>query len=198
MNDIKLTPEKYKKKSDNSGMGISMDDVSELSDRLSSKGGLWFSLTLVFLILTILISFGLWGYKLTLGQQEENLVVRIGELNEERDLEFERSLMELKVRIERMKDILESRSYPSSVFTVLEELVIPGVRFGEFESNLSEEEISIGILASTLNNLNKQVILFESDDRVKKVNLSSVSLDETGNVVSNILIKLKSSLFYSK
>jgi len=199
MDDIKIIPDKNsEKKSASSGLGISLEGVSQLSERLIEKSRLWFVLSIVFLIVSVLLSLGLWGYKTSLAQEEENLVKRIGDLESQRDREFESNLMDLKEKIEGVESILENRVYSSVVFALLEELVVPGAQFAGFNTNLNKGEVILEIKADNFVALNKQIVVFEQDERIEKVSLSSSNLDEVGKVSSEVGIKIRTNILYSK
>ncbi len=197
MNDIKLTPDRYnKEKSDDSGMKISMGSVSELSKKLTSKGGLWFGLTLAFLAVAVLLSLGLWGYKITLVEEEEGLIQKMDELAEQRDVDFENKLIDLKNKIDGLKNILSSRAYSSMIFSLLEELVVPGVHFTGFRGDLSTGKILIKAEGNSFDDLDKQIVVFEENENIKGISVSSVGIGETGRVSSEIEIELKPSILY--
>ena len=197
MNDIKLMPDKYNKnKSGDSGPKLSMENISQLGERLTSKGSLWFGLSIFFLIATVLISLGLWGYKISLVQGEEKLDKRIGEINSQRDLEFESKLTDLKEKIEGARSILGNRVYPSSVFSLIEELTIPGIQFSELSLDIARGQVILMVEANTFGALAKQIVVFEEDERVEDINLTSANLNELGKATSKIDIKLKTNIFY--
>ncbi|MFH1671240.1 MAG: hypothetical protein ABH889_00460 [Candidatus Portnoybacteria bacterium] len=197
MNDIKLMPDKYNKnKSGDSGPKLSMENISQLGERLTSKGSLWFGLSIFFLIATVLISLGLWGYKISLVQGEEKLDKRIGEINSQRDLEFESKLTDLKEKIEGARSILGNRVYPSAVFSLIEELTIPGIQFSELSLDIARGQVILMVEANTFDALAKQIVIFEEDERVEDINLTSANLNELGKATSKIDIKLKTNIFY--
>ena len=190
-------PDKYdKKKSGHSGMKISMESVSNLTENLTSKGGFWFGLTLAFLAVAVLLSLGLWGYKITLVEEEESLIQKMDELAGQRDLDFENNLIDLKKKIDGLKNILSSRVYSSAAFTLLEELVVPGVHFTEFRGDLSTGKMVIRAEGNSFSDLDKQIVVFEENENIKGISVSSVGIGETGRVGSEIEIELKPGILY--
>ncbi len=199
MNDIKLMPEKYdRKKQKSSGFKLSSESVSQLSEKLLLKGGFFFILSLIFLILVVLAVVGLWAYKQNLVKEGESLVAQTENLRSQRDIEFENKLMDLKEKIEGTKGILKNRIYSSLFFAMLEELVLPQVQFVGLSSDLNKGTVILKTEASDFDSLTKQLVAFEEDERVKNVSVSSVRLEESGKVGSDLSLELKPSVIYEQ
>ena len=205
MNDIKFTPEtNSKNKEGGSAFGFSpkemLKGVSETTSKLGQditlKGGFLFGLSLVFLIVAGLLCLGLWGYKMTLDKQKETLAQKIDELSQTRDIEFENNLMDLKDKIEGLKNILNNQAYSSGIFDLLEELVVPQVHFTSFGSDLAKMNIALGVTAANIDSLVKQMVVFKEDNRIEKAILNSVNMDDSGQISSDIELRLKPSVFY--
>ncbi len=73
---------------------------------------------------------------------------------------------------------------------MLEELTLPQVRFIEFGADLSQAKITLTTETVNYNILAKQIVAFEQDSRIEKVELSEVSLGDTGGVGSELEIEL--------
>ena len=192
--DIKLMPEKYKKREE-SPVKLS---VSGFLSKLTSAANLWLILFVGFLILVILAYFGLRGYKNSLNEEGENLEKRFEELVGQRDLESEANFIELKEGIEDFKKFLNSRLYPSNLFEMMEDLTLPQVQFTDLDSNLSQAVIILEIEAVDYQTLAKQVVAFEEDERIKKIELSEVNLETSGRVGSSLSIELNPDFLRSE
>ena len=123
--DIKIMPEKYKRRKE-TAIGLKMSAASFLN-KLTSKANLWLALTIGFLLLVVLIYFGLTGYKNSLIEERGNLEEKLAELTNQRDLEMEANFIELKIGIEDLRKALENRVYSSKLFELLEEITLPQV-----------------------------------------------------------------------
>jgi len=189
--DIKLMPEKYQKRNQSkSGLKSSVANFKQFGDQAVSRGNLWLTISIVILLIAGSVYLGLWVYERQLNQEKQELVTEIYELQAKRDLELEANFTELKKGIENLKKILKNRVYPSLVFKMFEELTLSQVQLSGFNGGFDDAEIIMQIEASNYNTLAKQVVVFEQDERVDKVELSEVSLDTSGRVSSNLTIEI--------
>lgn len=191
--DIKLMPEKYKRK-EKSLAGL----PATLLSRLVSRANLWLMLAFVFLGLVILIYFGLWGYKNSLAEEKRNLEGRFEELAGQRNLELEANFMELKKSIENFKKFLGNRLYSSNLFEILEELTLPQAQFIDLNADLSQAMLDLKTETVDYQTLAKQIVAFEEDERIKKVEFSEVNLEPSGRVNSDLKIELNPDFLYSE
>ena len=181
-------PEKYKRQPEITE-GNKSPFIGFLS-RLFSQTKFLLFLAIGFLILVILICFGLWGYQKSLIEEKTNLENQLAELNNKRNLELEADFMDLKNGIEDLKKILKNRLYSSQIFEMLEELTLPQVRFANLDADFSQAKLKLEIEAADYTTLAKQVFVFKEDKRIKEISLSGVELSETGRVNSAFDIKI--------
>ncbi len=194
--DIKLMPEKYKRKGIGGGLSLFRSGPLRIIVQLASKANLWFVLSFVLLIGLVLVCFGLWGYKINLDKNKESLVQKMEELQAQRDLNLENDFMELKETIENFRKILDKRIYSSNILETLEELTIPDVQYSNFKVNFGRLLLDLKAEAADYNSLAKQVIIFKNDSRINKVNLFEVSLEKSGWVGTNLNLELNPSFLY--
>ena len=144
--DIKLMPEQYQKgHQPKSSLKSSVADFKQLGDQAVSRGNLWLTISIGILLIAGSVYLGLWVYQRQLNQEKQELIVKVDELQAQRDLELEADFTKLKKGIENLKKILKKRIYPSLVFKMLEELTLPQVQFSGFDGKpviafLIEEE----------------------------------------------------------
>lgn len=186
--DIKIMPEKYKRRKE-AAVGFKVSAAGFLN-KLTSKTNLWLALTIVFLLLVILIYFGLTGYKNNLIEEKGNLEERLVELTNQRYLETEVNFMELKTNIDDLRKVLENRLYSSKLFEMLEEITLPQVQFTGLEADLSQAKLILKTETVDYSTLAKQVVVFEQDSRIEKVDLSEVNLETYGRIVSDLRVEL--------
>jgi len=191
-------PEKYKKKGIGSGSKLSGNGLLKFFGKFTFKANSLFVLSFVLLISIILISFGLWGYKINLNENKEILVQKVEKLQNQRDLDLENNFMDLKEKIDNFKDIINKRIYSLNLLETIEELTLPLVQYNDFSVNLNELLVNLGIEADNYSSLAKQVVIFEEDPRIKSVIFSEVKLERSGLVGSDLEIILNSSFLHSK
>ena len=191
--DIKLMPEKYKKR-EKPLAGF----PATLLGKLATQTNFWLMLIVIFLGLVILSYFGLWGYKNSLVEEKKDLERRFEELAGQRNLELEANFMELKESIENFKKFLGNRLYPSKLFEMLEELTLPRVQFIDLTADFSQATLSLKTETVDYQTLAKQVVVFEEDWRINKIEFSEVNLGPTGRVSSDLEIELNPDFLYKK
>ncbi|MBU1255285.1 hypothetical protein KKE74_02140 [Patescibacteria group bacterium] len=195
--DIKLIPDKYKKK-DGIGLKSKVSAFGSLSEQITSKNSILMILSIGFLILVILTSLGLWGYQSNLIKNKASLIERIENLQNQRNDDLESNFMELGKRIDGFEKFLDHRIYFSKVFEMMEELTLSQVQFADMNIDLSENKFNLKIEASSYSALAKQVIVFEEDPRIKSIELSKAGLSTYGQVTSELTLELDNSFSLSK
>lgn len=194
--DIKSIPEEYQEKK-LGGFKLPMINFSRLAG-LKPRPNLWLILSVSLLVLTILITLGLFGYKNNLIQQKAALETQIKELEEQRDLGLETKLIELEKNITALKKFLAIHIYPSKLFQILEEITLPQVQLTNFSTDLSTGKISLAAEAANYSTLAKQLMAFEQDTRIKKVEVSGINLGSGGQVDFNLEIEFDSQFLKPK
>ena len=164
--------------------------LSKLGDFLSLKAGLLMVVSLVLLLAAILVCLGFSGYKNNLTNKKETLANNIKELQEQRDPKTETTLVELKKKIDILKILLKTHTYPSRIFQMLEELALAQIRFIDLQADLPKGQLILKAQAADYGALAKQIIIFKEDLRISKVDVSEVSLDRFGQVSSRFLLEI--------
>jgi len=184
---MKLIPEKYKiKEGSNAGLLVSI--LSKLGNYLFSSAGLLMFLSLILLFGVVLAYFGLLGYENNLLDRKEIAENNVEELQGQRNLETEATLIELKEKIDTLKDLLKIHVYPSRIFQILEELALTQVRFVELQADLSRMQLRLNSEMADYSVLAKQISVFEGDSRINKVDVSEINLNKSGRVEANFLL----------
>lgn len=147
-------------------------------------------LSLVLIFVAVLAYFGLLGYKNNLVDRKGVVEDGIKKLQEQRDLEMEANLVELKKKIEILKSVLKTRIYPSKIFQTLEELASTRVRFIDLQADLSKMQLILNTEAADYGALAEQITIFKEDSRINKVNVSEINLNKFGQVESRFLLEI--------
>lgn len=181
-------PEKYKRR-----VGAAEEKKSSLAGFLNKfffRTNLWLVLSIAFLILVILVCFGLWGYKENLAEEKANLGNQLAQLNKQRDLELEANFSGLKEGVEDLKKVLKNSVYPSRLLKMLEELTLPQVQFTSLDVDFTQAALNLDAESANYTTLAKQIIAFEEDERIEEVDVSGVGLDMAGRVKSALDIEV--------
>lgn len=184
--DIKLTSGK---KEVPYGFKSSAGGFSQPVEPKKRNLGFLFFLPVALLIIVVLVYLGLWGYKLSLDSKNKALDKNIEELNSQRDLKLENEFITIKESIDNLKTLIKKRVYPVSFFNLFEQITLARVWFPNFSVDFKEGKIDGDIEANNYNTLAKQIIVFEQDGHIKKVEVSSVGLRDSGGVGAKIQIE---------
>lgn len=141
----------------------------------------------------ILVWLGLWGYQNSLVKERNELIKRMEDLQNQRDLDLESNLTDLTKGIDNLKNILDTRIYSSYFFTMLEELTLPYVQFTKLNGDFSQAKLFLEVAAVDYKTLAKQIVVLEDDWRVKEIDLTSTELSDLGGITSNLEIELDPS-----
>ena len=192
-------PEKYKRKGKAAKkIKLSIAGLPQVGKWLFSRTSFWLALSLIVLMIVILTSLGLWGYQSSLTKEKETLAKQIEDLTNQRDLDLEANFIDLKQKIENLKNILQTHIYPSQVFNMLEELTLPQVQFVTLSADLSQAKLALSAETIDYQTLAKQVFVFEQDWRIEKIEVLGVKLGTSGRVSSDLDIKLNLDFLFSQ
>ncbi len=168
MNDINLIPKEYKKR------GIAIGTIF-------SKTG---SIVLVLLILSLLLSGGLFLYQKKSQKNLNEINQEIEKLESKRSSELESSIYNADKKMNLVENIFTSHIYWSKFLAEIEKLVVPEVYFSESKFNIVGEQVDVILLgnATTYTGLAKQMVAFSEDKLVEKIDLTKTTLNEDGGI----------------
>lgn len=168
--------------------------IESVLGALEPKKNLLFTVTVVLLALTLLASLGLWWYGNDLTKKKGLIIAQIDVLQSQRDLDLEKKLADLDQSIKKMEEILKKRVYPDNILKLLEDLVLAEVSFSNFSADLDTAGINIDVNALNYNKLAEQMVVFEKDARIKKVDFSNIRLDKDGGASSQFQLNFDPAL----
>ncbi len=168
MVDVNLLPAEYKKRKE------------ALKAIFSKTGGV----VLVLLILSLLLYGGLLFYKSKINENLENIRDEIVSLDQKRDPEIEKVIIDLDKKLAVLKDLFEDHLYWSKLFDKIEQVTIPQVYFSQSRVNFLEDKIDVVFSgnASGYTNLARQILSFQEESMVESVRVSGISLTTEGGV----------------
>lgn len=192
---IKLMPGEYSRQGGEKSSFLGIESVLGV---LEPKKDLLFVVAMVLLVLAVSASLGLWWYSNDLTVKKDLVTAQIDKLQSQRDLDLEKKLTDLDRSIKKMEEILKNRVYPDNVLKLLESLALPEVSFSNFNADLNAAKISIDVKAPNYNKLAEQMVVFEKDSRVKKVDFSNIQLNEDGGATSHFQLDFDPALLKSE
>lgn len=174
MVDINLIPREYKEK-------------RERFKVIFSKAG---GIALILLILSLLFYGGLLFYQGKLQENLNNIKEEINLLNQKRDPETEKAIINLDKNLEILKELFEGHFYWSEVFTRIESLTVPEVYLSKAKLAFLPDEVSIIFSgnALTYTNIARQIVSFQEDPLVVGVKVGNISLGAEGGVTFDLSV----------
>ncbi len=202
MDDIKLMPGKYqeeqKKSSGRFVPNFSKINLQELGGGILGMLSKWSGIMLIVFIILVLISLGLWGYRLSLQSQEKQLSQEIEQLQGQRNLTLEGDFKEIKKGIDNLKKLLADHIYPTRIFDMIEDLVLPEVYFTQVQVDLIEGKLDLKANAKDYTTLAKQIVVLGDDSRISDIEVNSADMDQSGQVASDLILSLNISFLKGK
>lgn len=169
MPDVSLIPKDYKQEK----LGFKT---------IFSKIGI---LAVALIMLSLLVYGGLFFYNKSLNNQLGEFHAQIEEIDKQGDDEFEKEVKFLDSALKSLKTILKNHLYWSSVFSKIEELVVPQVSFSSFKGILKEDD-SINLILNGITSgytyLAKQMVSFNQEELVSGVEVSGISIGTEGGI----------------
>lgn len=168
MVDINLVPREYRRR-------------KERFTKLFSKTGGW---VLALLILSLLLYGGLLFYESRLNESLENIDEQIANLDIERDLEIEETMIDLDRKLKVLKGMFESHLYWSKLISKIEEATVSKVYFSDSNFILEEGGLKVTFPGNALSytDLARQMVSFQEESAVKSVTVSGIALSEEGGI----------------
>lgn len=168
MVEVNLIPKEYKRRKE------------KISTVFSKTGGV----VLALFVLSLLLYGGLLLYQSKLKKDLDNIKAEIVILEQKRDPEMEKSIIDLDKKLGVVKELFESHLYWSKLFSKIEESAIPEAYFSKGKVSFLEDKVNVGLSGNTLTytTLAKQVISFQEDSLVEKVKISGISLANEGGI----------------
>ena len=184
MVDINLIPREYRERKE------------RFKTIFSKTGGAILSLV----ILSLLFYGGLFLYQSKLKKNLEGIRSEIDTLNNKRDAKIEKEIVDTDKRISLLKGLFQNHFYWSDLFKKIEELTIAEVYFSgaKFGFSLGKIEASLGGGTTSYTNLARQIISFQEEPLVEKVQVSGISLDEERGVKFNLSIIISKNILLRK
>jgi len=153
-----------------------------------------FSKTTFFMLFLVILSIAVYVgsifYNKRLNANLELVKQEIVALENKREPEKEKDIIDLDTRMSILKEVFEKHTYWSNVFKKIEGLVMHDVYFSDGKLTLEPDKVSFqaSAVTSTYTSLAKQMLAFqnaklsENEPLAQKIEVSNISLSEEGGI----------------
>lgn len=150
------------------------------------------------LIFVIVVSLGLFVYKLYLTKQKESYSNSLSSARDSFEKETIDELDTFNKRIESAKQILSGHVSTSSVFKLLQELTIPSIQYTHFSQSTDEKGILVNIegVARDYRSIALQAEMFNKGKGLsfKNVVFSNLVKDKNNNIIFDLKFNVDPNL----
>ncbi|MBD3282238.1 MAG: hypothetical protein GF387_01355 [Candidatus Portnoybacteria bacterium] len=174
MPEVNLVPEGYKKKK-GGFLGI-----------FSKIGGM----VLILFILSLLVYGGLLFYEKSLSDKLDKIEEDIKLVKSKRSPEKEEEIINLDKKLEIVENIFKDHLYWSEMVGKLESLIVPEVYFFDSEMTFNLNKMNLFFTANAANytSLARQMVSFQEEEIVEKVDVSGIQLSSEGGIDFNLSV----------
>ena len=172
MAEINLVPREYREKRERWKKIISLPVI----------------IPFILLVLSLLLYGGLSLYQKDLQGNLDNIGQEIKFLDTKRAPDTEEEIVDLDKKLSLLKTVFQNHTYWSNVFKKIESLVIPEAYLFDAGLLLGESGVDFTFSANigTYTNLARQILSFQEDLQLIKVDISGISLEEEGGIKFNL------------
>jgi hypothetical protein len=129
-----------------------------------------------------------------LTEQIEDIRQRTVDLRTAANEDLERRLSNYQTQIVKFSDLLNQRYLTSRIMNFIEETAHPGVLYKEFSINIPENRLQLEAMTQTYNVVGEQLLVFNNDPRVKRVETSNYLRDKEGWITFRAIIEFDPAL----
>jgi len=159
------------------------------------------SLSVIVLILTILVSGGLFAYEMRVKQNVESLKVKLVGAKALFDSPENQKVLLASSQLKSIQELLTKHIVVSPLFELLEEQTLPTVRLSDFEFKRESTGVSVLIKVESQSyaSLAQQAKIFSEVAYFKDLTAGEIALSDTGTVTTTFTAILDPELLmYSK
>ncbi len=136
---------------------------------------LMFSSTI--LLLSLLIYFGItFGYKAYLNADLKKIEDEKQKLSQEVPEEEQAKIVSFYSQVANLQSLLATHIYSSPFFGWLEKNTQANVYFNRFNLNIVSNQLTLGGVGKTIDDINQQLAIFQSRHEIKRVSVASIAL----------------------
>lgn len=140
---------------------------------------LMFSGTLFFI--SLVIYFGIdFGYRSYVTSQVKKLKDQVQAFSEQVPVEDQKKIIDFYSQTSNLKTVLSSHIFSSQLLSWLERNSQINVTYDKFNLNIGNNQVILGGSAKTMDDINQQFIVFQSQKEVSKVAIGNINF--SGNL----------------
>jgi len=148
----------------------------------------------VFAIVAVLAG-GLYFYQSSLENKLSSLDTEISNLEQQRNKQAEQNLIVFNKQVSMLSNLINNHAYWTTAFSKIEGLTQSQVQFENIVAMLADNKIDLKAIASNYTTIARQIAAFLSDESIKDVNLSKVSILTNGRLEFTMQIVFDKSKF---
>jgi len=169
----------------------------EIKARSKIKIPRWITVALlIFVILAILLFSSYIYFSFSINNLKEKIQETekaIKKTPSEQALEKDILLKEKRINI--FADLISQHRKPENIFSFLEKTTHPKVVFSEFSFDSSKNTVKLTGNAKSFISLGQQILLFQKEKNIKRINLSEVSIGELEGVDFSLELTFEPQFF---
>ncbi|MBI3442787.1 MAG: hypothetical protein HY007_03405 [Candidatus Sungbacteria bacterium] len=162
--------------------------------RARHSNGFLFYLSFLLFLLVLAAYGGLIFLNRAQQSAEQEILAQIDQKRQELRPELVQQIFSLEARFKAMQSLIQKHTFPSRIFTWLEQRTHPRVAFSTFSFDGTTRKVALAGTADSLVSLNQQIGIFQQDPSIEKVDFGGLAFKrESGNVAFNAAVILKPS-----
>lgn len=155
-----------------------------------------FYFSLVLLLGAVLSFFLLSHFERKSSEALQDLEDRIAEIGTSKEKALEVEVFGYQKKINDFSELLAAHQKSSNFFKFLEGICHPRVWLSELNLNLASYQATVSGTTPDFRSLGQQLFIFQSQEAIKSVNLTSLSLGEGGEAKFSLSLTLDPQIFH--
>ncbi|MDP3057590.1 MAG: DUF5011 domain-containing protein [bacterium] len=179
-----------------------MPRKEDVTARGESRRPFYFSIILIFLIISFIVYLGIYSYNTfflkkqlnTVEEESADIQEKISKISTTEELS---AVAAAVTKGKSIKSILSNHFYGSKIYELLEKLTIKSVSYDKFSEKIGADNminVSLSGKADSYNALAKQLIIFKKSKEIKDVIFSEATLEKNAKVAFSLNLSLDSKI----
>jgi len=127
-------------------------------------------------LLSLVIYFGItFGYKAYLSSDLKKAEDEKQQLSQQVPVEEQAKIVSFYSQVVNLQSVLSAHVYSSQLFDWLEKNTQANVYFNRFTLGIANNQMTLGGVGKTMDDVNQQFVIFQSRPEIKRMNVTNVS-----------------------